>query len=85
MAFGTISKFNHDANEGLLVLVHVTELAKAEINVFSKIELKRRISYDILIDKNNQQRAMKSRSSKLTAIYSYKSRTKTNVLDTNPS
>ena len=68
MAFGTISKFNHDAGCGFIrsknhntdegVLVHVTELAKAGINVFSKIELKRRISYDILVDNNNRQRAI---------------------------
>jgi cold shock CspA family protein len=71
MAFGTISKFNHDTGCGFIrsknhdaddgVLVHVTELAKAGINVFSKIELKRRISYDILVDSNNQQRAINIR------------------------
>jgi cold shock CspA family protein len=68
MACGTIYSFNHDTGCGLIrsnnhaadegVLVHVTELAKAGINVFSKIDLKRRISYDILVDKNNRQRAI---------------------------
>jgi len=68
MAFGTIYSFNHDTGCGLIksnnhdadegVLVHVTELAKAGINVFSKIDLKRRISYDILVDNNNRQRAI---------------------------
>ena len=68
MAFGSISKFNHDTGYGFIrsknhdadegVLVHVSELAKAGINVFSKIDLKKRISYDILVDNNNQQRAI---------------------------
>jgi len=62
MAIGNIYDFNHDKGIGFIrpnnsndaaVLIYTTELAKAGINVFSKVQLKKLITYDVTLGNDN--------------------------------
>ena len=67
MGIGNIYNFNHDKGFGFIrpnnpndsdVLVYATELAKAGINVFSKVQLKKLITFEVSRGNDNIRRAI---------------------------